>query len=123
MQKQAEDRTVLGFNNSDCNSSKENIQSCLDKGRSNTIHFVRSSTIYKHDDPDIQPSLTVTRENKGKHKRLGYVELESSKSNQTLLKCIEVCGEEPYLLSHSFYLQLLSKNSLCEPYLLPHPTQ
>lgn len=53
-QKQAADKTGIGYSNYDCNSIEPSTQPQLKKGKFNYINFVRSSTVYEHDEPNVQ---------------------------------------------------------------------
>lgn len=50
-QKQAGDRSDLGFKNNDCSFSETSTQLCLEKIKTKFIDFVKSSIIYEHIEP------------------------------------------------------------------------
>ncbi|XP_073129611.1 uncharacterized protein [Henckelia pumila] len=81
-QKQAGDKTGLGYGSNECTGSKENTQPYSSGNNPNEMRFVRSSTIYEHTEPDAdvkQPS----RYGKGKHEGLGYVKPKIPRKEET----------------------------------------
>ncbi|XP_073030704.1 uncharacterized protein [Primulina eburnea] len=54
MQKPAGDITGLGYNINDCSTSEASTQPLLEKDSLRSIKFVRSSSEYEHDKPEVQ---------------------------------------------------------------------
>ncbi|XP_073120346.1 uncharacterized protein [Henckelia pumila] len=81
-QKQAGDKTGLGYGSNECNGSKENTQLYSSGNNTNVMRFVRSSTIYEHAEPDIDVKQP-TRYEKGKHEGLGYVKPKIPRKEET----------------------------------------
>ncbi|XP_073049448.1 uncharacterized protein [Primulina eburnea] len=79
MQKPAGDRTGLGYGINDCNTSEASTQPLLEKDSLRSIKFVRSSSVYEHDEPKDRGIQNMNLENNGRRCGLGYVQNDKSK--------------------------------------------
>ncbi|XP_073016746.1 uncharacterized protein [Primulina eburnea] len=79
MQKPAGDRTGLGYGINDCNTSEASTQPLLEKDSLRSIKFVRSSSVYEHNEPIVQGIQNINLENNGRRCGLGYVQSDKSK--------------------------------------------